>query len=107
MTEKNKNSKNKEMPETDPFDELNELDDNFTSIETEKDYFNDLERKDVEELPDYDSESGEIIHKEVEKKLQSPKPRKKKFHSWTKLTTSQYQIQTHYPNRLYFINQNL
>lgn len=67
MTEKNKNSKNKEMPETDPFDELNELDDNFTSIETEKDYFNDLERKDVEELPDYDSESGEIIHKEAEK----------------------------------------
>lgn len=60
MTEKNKKSK-KFNEEVDPFDELNEFDEDFTSIETEKDFFDEIEQSDLEKVPQYDSTSGTII----------------------------------------------
>ena len=56
---KNKNSF--EEFESDPFDELNEFDEEFTSIETEKDFFDEFEQSDLETVPEYDSTSGTII----------------------------------------------
>lgn len=60
MAENNKNSKVSDDIELDPFDELNDYDDNFT-IETEKDFFDELEQSDLDSVPEYDSESGKII----------------------------------------------
>ncbi|MBR0471882.1 MAG: hypothetical protein IJI98_04210 [Methanosphaera sp.] len=57
----NKKSSNKGSNENyDPLEELNVLDDNFT-IETEKDFFDEFEQKNLENVPEYDSESGKII----------------------------------------------
>ncbi|HII08486.1 MAG TPA: hypothetical protein HA277_03020 [Methanosphaera sp.] len=60
MAEKNKKSNTFEE-EVDPFDELNEFDEDFTSIETEKDFFDEIEQSDLEKVPQYDSTSGKII----------------------------------------------
>lgn len=60
MAEKNKKS-NTFKEEVDPFDELNEFDEDFTSIETEKDFFDEIEQSDLEKVPQYDSTSGKII----------------------------------------------
>lgn len=62
MTEKNKKSNTfDEEKEVDPFDELNVFDEEFTSIETEKDFFDEIEQSDLETVPEYDSNSGKII----------------------------------------------
>lgn len=69
MAEKNKKSNTfdeKEVDsfdekEVDPFDELNVFDEDFTSIETEKDFFDEIEQSDLESVPEYDSTSGKII----------------------------------------------
>lgn len=58
-TKKQKSIKEEEIEE-DPFDELNEIEDNLT-IETEKDFFDELEQSDLENVPEYDSERGKII----------------------------------------------
>lgn len=60
MTEKNKKS-NTINDEVDPFDELNVFDEDFTSIETEKDFFDEIEQSDLETVPEYDSTQGKII----------------------------------------------
>lgn len=60
MTEKNKKS-NTINDEVDPFDELNVFDEDFTSIETEKDFFDEIEQSDLERVPEYDSTRGKII----------------------------------------------
>lgn len=60
MTEKNKKS-NTINDEVDPFDELNVFDEDFTSIETEKDFFDEIEQSDLETVPEYDSTRGKII----------------------------------------------
>lgn len=60
MVNNDKNSKKGKNTEYDPLEELNELDDNFT-IETEKDYFDEIEQSNLENIPEYDSESGTII----------------------------------------------
>ena len=57
---KSKQSKLFDEIEVDPFDELNEYDEELT-IETEKDFFDELEQSDFDEVPEYDSESGTII----------------------------------------------
>lgn len=57
-SKKQKNKKNGK--ESDPFDELNIIDDNLT-IETEKDFFDEFEHTDLDVVPEYDSESGTII----------------------------------------------
>lgn len=75
MKDENKGSKGvKDDYKVDPLDELNEFDENFT-IETEKDYFNELESADSEELPEYDSQKGKII-KEDKKKVEANKEEK-------------------------------
>jgi len=61
MAEKNKKSNTFTEEEVDPFDELNVFDEDFTSIETEKDFFDEIEQSDLETVPQYDSESGKII----------------------------------------------
>ncbi len=60
MAEKNKKSNTIEEG-VDPFDELNVFDEDFTSIETEKDFFDEIEQSDLETVPEYDSTSGKII----------------------------------------------
>ncbi len=61
MAEKNKKSNTFDEEEVDPFDELNVFDEDFTSIETEKDFFDEIEQSDLETVPEYDSTSGKII----------------------------------------------
>ena len=61
MAEKNKKSITFDQNEVDPFDELNVFDEDFTSIETEKDFFDEIEQSDLETVPEYDSTSGKII----------------------------------------------
>lgn len=61
MAEKNKKSNTFDEKEVDPFDELNVFDEDFTSIETEKDFFDEIEQSDLETVPEYDSTSGKII----------------------------------------------
>lgn len=56
--------------EVDPLDELNELDETFT-IETEKDYFDELENVDSEKLPEYDSQKGKLL--DAKKEVKQPK----------------------------------
>lgn len=60
-TKKQKTNKEVES-EVDPFDELNEYEEDLT-IETEKDFFDELEQANLENVPEYDSESGKIIEK--------------------------------------------
>ena len=60
MTKKSEQSEIIDDVEVDPFDELNEYDEELT-IETEKDFFDELEQSDLDEVPEYDSESGTII----------------------------------------------
>lgn len=61
MAEKNKKSNTFDQNEVDPFDELNVFDEDFTSIETEKDFFDEIEQSDLETVPEYDSTSGKIM----------------------------------------------
>lgn len=71
MTNKDKQSKQDEELKVDPFDELNEYDEELT-IETEKDFFDELEQSDLDEVPEYDSESGTIIEgSEVNKQIKT------------------------------------
>ena len=58
-TKKQKSIKEEQVNE-DPFKELNEIDDDLT-IETEKDFFDELEQSNLENVPEYDSKSGKII----------------------------------------------
>lgn len=61
MTKKNNKTVSFDELEVDPLDELNQFDEDFTSIETEKDFFDEIEQSDLESVPVYDSESGKII----------------------------------------------
>lgn len=82
MTKDNKNSKKGKSIDYDPLEELNEIDDNFT-IETEKDYFDEMEQLDFDDIPEYDSESGKIIKEsQTTSKQQSTSDKvvKEKFH---------------------------
>ncbi len=58
--------KDKDKDSTDPLDELNELEDKFTSIETEKDPLDLVEQRDAEEIPEYDSELGSIVESTIQ-----------------------------------------
>lgn len=60
MVKNDKTSKKGNNKDYDPLEELNEIDDNFT-IETEKDFFDEIEQSNYETIPEYDSESGKII----------------------------------------------
>ncbi|RAP45610.1 MAG: hypothetical protein BZ135_05300 [Methanosphaera sp. rholeuAM6] len=87
-TKKQKSIKEEQVNE-DPFKELNEIDDDLT-IETEKDFFDELEQSNLENVPEYDSKSGKIIDgseaasqteesvEEVEDKKSSKKAKKAK-----------------------------
>lgn len=77
MAKNEKNSKKEDSIEYDPLEELNEIDDNFT-IETEKDFFNDIELSNIDDIPEYDSESGKIIEGS-EPSSKKPKVVKEKF----------------------------
>ncbi|MCD7781264.1 MAG: hypothetical protein LUG89_00980, partial [Methanosphaera sp.] len=57
----NMSNKNSEKKEEDPLNELNELEDNFTPIETDKDPLNEIDYSDAGDIPEYDSDLGEII----------------------------------------------
>ncbi len=82
MTKDNKNSKKGKSIDYDPLEELNEIDDNFT-IETEKDYFDEIEQLNFDDIPEYDSTSGKIIKEsQTTSKQQSTSDKvvKEKFH---------------------------
>lgn len=72
MTVSNKNKKftKDNDKEYDPLDELNEMDDKFTSIETEKDPLDIITQDNVEHIPEYNSKLGSIVDK-VDDKLES------------------------------------
>lgn len=72
MSKNNNDSNKKDNFDLDPLDELNELEDNFTIIETEKDIFDEFDQIEDDNIPVYDSKNGKIVDKVV--KL--PKPTK-------------------------------
>lgn len=61
MKENNKKSDDKkDKYEVDPLDELNKMEETYT-IETEKDFFEELDNEYTEKLPEYDSKKGKIV----------------------------------------------
>ena len=56
-----KNKKGKDSSIEDPLDELNEIEDTTFTIERENDVFDELEIRDAESIPEYNSESGVFI----------------------------------------------
>lgn len=60
MSNKN-NKKGKDSLVEDPLDELNEIEDTTFTIERENDVFDELEIRDAESIPEYNSESGIFI----------------------------------------------
>lgn len=60
MSKKN-NKKGKDSVVEDPLDELNEIEDKTLTIERENDVFDELEIRDAESIPEYNSESGSFI----------------------------------------------
>lgn len=63
MTVSSKNKKFTGDEEYDPLDELNKMDDKFTSIETEKDPLDIITQDNVEHIPEYNSKLGSIVDK--------------------------------------------
>ena len=63
VSDKNKKEGNDSFLE-DPFDELNEIEDGDFTIERENDVFEELEIRDAESIPEYNSESGSFIKTE-------------------------------------------
>lgn len=60
VSDKDKSKSNDSVVE-DPFEELNEIEDKTVTIERENDVFEELEIRDAESIPEYNSESGSFI----------------------------------------------
>lgn len=78
MAKNDKTSKKGSSKDYDPLEELNEIDDNFT-IETEKDFFDEIEQLNYDTIPEYDSESGKIIEDSERNSKQQSNVVKEKF----------------------------